>query len=85
MIIVDDLIKALNNHNLDDWDVVDLNGAYSGTNYVMKYRGQDGEGSILGRQKKIDSLLQAIEKLTSILTGQENELSNLDKTINNQS
>ena len=85
VIIVDDLIKALNNHNLDYWDVVDLNGAYSGTNYVMKYRGQDGEGSILGRQKKIDSLLQAIEKLTSILTGQENELSNLDETINNQS
>ena len=52
VIIVDDLNKALNNHNLDDWDVVDLNGAYSGTNYVLKYRGQDIEGSILGRQKK---------------------------------
>ena len=85
VIIVDDLNKALNNHNLDDWDVVDLNGAYSGTNYVLKYRGQDIEGSILGRQKKIDSLLQAIEKLTSMLTGQENDLSKLDETIDNQS
>ena len=36
VILVDDLNKALDNHNLDDWDVVDLNGAYSGTNYVLK-------------------------------------------------
>ena len=85
VILVDDLNKALDNHNLDDWDVVDLNGAYSGTNYVLKYRGQDIEGSILGRQKKIDSLFQAIKKLTSILTDQENDLSKLDKTIDNQS
>ena len=85
VILVDDLNKALDNHNLDDWDGVDLNGAYSGRNYVLKYRGQDIEGSILGRQKKIDSLFQAIEKLTSILTDQENDLSKLDKTIDNQS
>ncbi len=85
LLIVDDLTHALKNHDLDDWDLVDLNGAYSGKNYVLKYHSKNGDGSLLSRQKKIDSINQVIENIVNSINKQEQDLSELTKNIAKQS
>ncbi|MBT3676427.1 MAG: chromosome segregation protein SMC [Candidatus Marinimicrobia bacterium] len=85
LLIVENLNEALNNHNLDGWDVVDLNGAYSGKNYVLKHRAKSGDGSLLGRQKKIDSLNLAISELEKSVAQQENDFALLGTDIEGQS
>ena len=77
--------EALKNHDLDGWNMVDLNGAYSGKNFVLKYHGKNGDGSLIGRQKKIESIKQSIEKIGVIINRQEQELAELEKNIKVQS
>ncbi|MDP6339656.1 MAG: chromosome segregation protein SMC [Candidatus Marinimicrobia bacterium] len=85
LLIVEDLNGALKNNDLNGWDIVDLNGAYSGKNLILKHRNKNGDGSLLGRQKKIESLKDAMETLSAVIEGQEKELSELIGEIESQS
>jgi chromosome segregation protein len=85
LLVVNDLNEALKNHDLDGWNMVDLNGAYSGKNFVLKYHGKNGDGSLIGRQKKIESIKQSLEKIGVIINRQEQELAELEKSIKVQS
>ncbi len=85
LLIVEDLNDALKNLDLEGWDVVDLNGAYSGKNYVLKHRTKNGDGSLLGRQNKIDSLNFAITELENAINQQKKDFSTLGSDIENQS
>ena len=85
LLVVEDLSDALTNHDLDGWDVVDLKGTYSGKNFVLKHRSKNGDGSLLGRQKKIESLNSTIDSLGQAIDRQEQELATLTENIQNQS
>jgi len=85
LLIVDDLSEALQNHDLDGWDVVDLNGEYSGKNFVLKHRSKNGDGSLLGRQKKIDSLNLTIDELIDEINRKKKEFATLSGDIEQQS
>ena len=85
LLVVDDLNEAIKNPDLDGWNMVDLNGAYSGKNFVLKYHGKKGDGSLIGRQKKIESIQRSIEKIGVIINRQEQELAELEKNIKVQS
>ena len=85
LLVVDDLNEAIKNPDLDGWNMVDLNGAYSGKNFVLKYHGKNGDGSLIGRQKKIESIQRSIEKFGVIINRQEQELAELEKNIKVQS
>ena len=85
LLVVDDLNEAIKNPDLDGWNMVDLNGAYSGKNFVLKYHGKNGDGSLIGRQKKIESIQRSIEKIAVIINKQEQELAELEKNIKVQS
>ena len=85
LLVVDDLNEAIKNPDLDGWNMVDLNGAYSGKNFVLKYHGKNGDGSLIGRQKKIESIQRSIEKIGVIINRQEQELAELEKNIKVQS
>ncbi len=85
LLVVDDLNEAIKNPDLDGWNMVDLNGAYSGKNFILKYHGKNGDGSLIGRQKKIESIQRSIEKIGVIINRQEQELAELEKNIKVQS
>ncbi|MBC8345075.1 MAG: chromosome segregation protein SMC [Candidatus Marinimicrobia bacterium] len=85
LLVVDDLNEALKNHDLDGWDIVDLNGAFSGKNYVLKYHGKNGEGSLLGRQNKIEAIKQSMEKIDNMVGRKEKALVGLVKNVEAQS
>ncbi len=70
LLVVDDLNEAIKNPDLDGWNMVDLNGAYSGKNFVLKYHGKNSDGSLIGRQKKIESIQRSIEKIGIIINRQ---------------
>ena len=81
LLIVDNLKNALKAHDLEGWNVVDLNGAYSGENLLLKYRGKDEEGGLLGRTKKIKLLKKNINELIEQNKNNNMSLSSLLKTI----
>ena len=85
LLIVEDLSSALDAHDLSGWNVVDLNGAYAGQNQVFKHRGKNGDGSLMGRQKKIESLNESIEKLTAEIESNEGDLNKIISKIDSTS
>ena len=48
LLIVNDLNESIKNHDLKGWNLVDINGAYSGENYFLKHRAKNSNGSLLG-------------------------------------
>ena len=64
LLIVDDLEAAMSEHDLSDWDVVDLNGTYYVKNYFLKFRSDIEDSSVLGRKNKIKTLSKEIDSLS---------------------
>ena len=85
LLIVNDLYESLKNHDLEGWNLVDINGAYSGKNYFLKHQEKNSDGSLLGRQKKVNSLNLAISELKKTISSQENNFKLLDTKIENYS
>lgn len=81
LLIVEDLVSALDAQDLGEWNVVDLNGAYIGKNQLFKHRGKSAEGSLMGRQKKIESLNEKIQSISAQIQSDESALSDLDSNI----
>ncbi|MBT5440045.1 MAG: chromosome segregation protein SMC [Candidatus Marinimicrobia bacterium] len=81
LVIVEDLKVALKTHNLEGWNVVDLNGAYYGDNFLLKHKGKNKEGGLLGRTKKIKLLKNSINELIIQNNNDNKSLSVLLKTI----
>ena len=83
LIIVDNLKNALKTHNLRGWNVVDLNGAYSGSNLLLKHQGKEKGGGLLGRNKKIKLLKKNINELIDQNNKDNKSLKALLKIIEN--
>jgi len=83
LIIVDNLKNALKTHNLEGWNVVDLNGAYSGSNLLLKHQGKEKGGGLLGRNKKIKLLKKNINELIDQNNKDNKSLKALLKIIEN--
>lgn len=81
LLIVEDLSSALDAHDLSGWNVVDVNGAYAGQNQLFKHRGKSGEGSLIGRQKKIESLNEKIETLSKEIISSEGDINKVISKI----
>lgn len=81
LLVVNDLPRALQETALEGWNLVDLEGAYSGTNYLLKHsQGSNGTG-VVGRQKKITTLSDQIDRLNANLTAREEKLARLEREI----
>ena len=85
LLIVDDLEAAMSSHDLSGWDVVDLNGTFYGKNYLLKYRSDIEDSSVLGRNNKIKELTKEIDSLSNIINLSIEKLDSQKDKINNQS
>ncbi len=54
VLIVNDFAKAVNDKQLSGWDLVDMDGTFSGTNTILK-QSRNGKG-LVGRKDKLESL-----------------------------
>jgi chromosome segregation protein len=84
LLVVDNLKDALLAHNLDGWNIVDLQGSYSGENFLLKYNGKDEQGGLLGRTKKISLLKNNINELIEQNRTDNNSINSLLKIIENE-
>ena len=85
LLIVENLEKAFMSHDLQGWNVVDLEGNYSGLNYLLKHSGKDNEGGLLGRNKKIDFIKDKIDELKVHLKKKSESSKSLNQLIGEQS
>ncbi|MBA64884.1 MAG: chromosome segregation protein SMC [Candidatus Marinimicrobia bacterium] len=63
LFIVDDLDATLDSQTIGEYDIVDLNGNYSGNDIILKNRKLSEHGNVMGRQKKLDLILKEIDGL----------------------
>ncbi len=84
VLVVKDLQAALGKENLAGWDLVDKKGAFSGTNFILKHQEASKQGSMLGRQKKIEQLNGEIEQLVAQVQKTKLDLDNLEATIHSR-
>ena len=85
LLIVHDLEAAMSEHDLSDWDVVDLNGTYYGKNYLLKYRSDIEDSSVLGRKNKIKTLSKEIDSLSKKINLSIEKLDSQKDKISNKS
>ena len=63
LLIVDDLKLALQSKDLDGWGLVDMSGAYSGRDLILKNRQVSEHGNLIGRQSKLDTISTELSDL----------------------
>jgi len=85
LLIVDDLEIAMNSHDLSDWDVVDLNGLYSGKNYLLRHRSGNEDSSVLGRNNKIKLLKKEISSISNAIELSNKKLDSQKKIVEDKS
>ncbi len=77
LLIVTDLQNSLQSKDLEGWGLVDLSGAYSGSDLILKSRQVSEHGNLMGRQKKLDSIS---DELTNLLVS-EKDLEKKSKSL----
>ena len=77
LLIVTDLQQSLQSKDFEGWGLVDLSGAYSGSDLILKSRQVSEHGNLMGRQKKLDSISTDLDSLLN----KEKELNNKSKTL----
>ena len=89
LFVVDQLDKELKNENLLTYNIVDLNGNFSGNEIVLKNKKPSEHGNIMGRQEKLDLILNKLNiidknqiKLNDNLKDIENELKKSSLDLN---
>ena len=63
LLVVDELSSVVNTKDLSGWNLVDLSGAYSGQNLIMKNNRSVEDGYIIGRQKKLEIIISELSTL----------------------
>ena len=63
LLVVDELSFVVNTKDLSGWNLVDLSGAYSGQNLIMKNNRSVEDGYIIGRQKKLEIIISELSTL----------------------
>ena len=62
LLIVEDIQQAANDKKLEGWRLVDLKGAYTGKDLIIKSRQISEHGNLLGRKSKLEMLSKQINK-----------------------
>ncbi|MDP5957293.1 MAG: chromosome segregation protein SMC [Candidatus Marinimicrobia bacterium] len=81
VLIVNDLSKALQDSKLAGWDLVDLEGTFSGTNMILK-QGKKGKG-LVGRQEKLDALKQQLQENKKTQSSVQNDVKEIAERLTN--
>lgn len=81
VLIVNDLSEALQDPKLTGWDLVDLEGTFSGTNMILKQE-KKGKG-IVGRKEKLDALKQQLQENEKTQTSVQNDLNDIAESLTN--
>ena len=63
--IVDNLNTFVKKNRITGWNIVDIEGNYSGNNLVLKSRQMSEHGNIIGREKKLEDIKKELESLSS--------------------
>ena len=64
-LVVDDLSSIVDSTDLVGWNLVDIAGAYSGQNLIMKNRKVTDDRYIIGRQEKLELITSEIDTLNN--------------------
>ena len=63
LMIVDNLNTFVKKNRIAGWNIVDIEGNYSGNNLVLKNRQLSEHGNIIGREKKLEEIKKELESL----------------------
>ena len=64
LMIVDNLNTFVKKNRIAGWNIVDIEGNYSGNNLVLKNRQMSEHGNIIGREKKLEDIKKELESLS---------------------
>ena len=81
LLIVDDIKKAATDNSLSGWALVDLNGTYSGSDFIIKNRQISEHGNVIGRKKKLEIMGLDYNKVESQIIKISDELEKINKMI----
>mgnify|MGYP001349113414 FL=1 len=81
LLIVDDIKKAATDNSLSGWALVDLNGTYSGSDFIIKNRQISDHGNVIGRKKKLEIMGSDYNKVESKVIKISDELDKINKMI----
>ena len=81
LLIVDDIKKAAADNSLIGWALVDLNGTYSGSDFIIKNRQTTEHGNVIGRKKKLEIMGSDYNKVESKGMKLSDELDKTDNMI----
>ena len=81
LLIVDDIKKAATDNSLSGWALVDLNGTYSGSDFIIKNRQISEHGNVIGRKKKLEIMGSDYNKVESKVIKISDELDKINKMI----
>ena len=81
LLIVDDIKKAATDNSLSGWALVDLNGTYSGSDFIIKNRQISEHGNVIGRKKKLEIMGLDYNKVESKVIKISDELDKINKMI----
>jgi len=81
LLIVDELITFTELNIINEWNIVDLNGNYSGNDLVLKNRQVSEHGNLLGRQKKLNVIKHELNILISDEKKQKKKFADLSNSI----
>ena len=65
LMIIDNLNTFVKKNRIAGWNIVDIEGNYSGNNLVLKSRQMSEHGNIIGREKKLEDIKKELESLSS--------------------
>ena len=86
LLVVNNLKQAVNDESLAGWRLVDLNGTYSGKDFVIKSRQVSEHGNLIGRSNKLEiifeQLAQSKKERKKIITNQTLIEKNIDLSRN---
>ena len=79
VLIVNDLAKALQDKKLSGWDLVDLEGTFSGINMIIK-QGKKSQG-LVGRQEQLQSLMKQLQENEKVQIAANKDMTNIADSL----
>ena len=81
ILVVDDLEKFTSLKNFDGWGLVNRSGSYFRSDLVLKNRQKSDNGSIIGRQIKVESLETEIDEINKKIDSLSSQHKIIDSEI----
>ncbi len=82
LFIIDQLETKLKDEGMIGYNIVDLDGNFSGNDLILKYRKHSEHGNLIGRKEKLDLILKKKESINKNQTSLDEKYEVFEKDLN---